>query len=526
MALAAGILSGVLFLLMCLRSPRNTYAFLLTGIVGCICQWNLTEWFHLRSDNWRLHALKLAGGTLLVPLYFHFAQLVSKGGSHRRWLVLAYGCAGAFLLTILVSTLEERAYKNLYDTDPWNLAFIAFLGVFVVPAVVSLGRRYLAASTGRRGLFGFPLLAGLILAPCGAVAMLPNQPPDVARVGNFGAAAASIILFVAFFKYRGTFDALTWQRESTDRLLGALDRGVVTFDHAGRVIHANDAARTLLGTDVRTTGDAGAEIEALVAEGGERLVRRGPKMLKVGVLREEGPIGADAQVHLLVEDVTRESQLLRDFAQRESLASLGEAAATLAHEIRNPLTAIRATVDALTEGTPPGPEQLALLRQEIARLNAVLERGLTLARPVELELEPCDLERLIERVASLAPPTLPVRLEIDEPIPPIPCDPDLTGQVLLNLLRNAEEAGAEEVWIRAGADPAARLAVLRVSNRGPPIPDEILADLFQPFVTTKRRGGGLGLAMSRKVIHAHGGEIEARNIDGGVEFEVRLPWTS
>ncbi|MCZ6574090.1 MAG: ATP-binding protein [Planctomycetota bacterium] len=550
-ALAAGLVSGVLFIFLCIRSPRNLYGFLLTAILGCICQWSLTEWFYEQAKGAQaqmvldgvegpeaqmmlddltakaqvLHAFMMVGGVLLIPFYLHFALLLSTGVRQRsRWLAVAYGTALAFLLTIPLAAFTTDFYGSVYapaeGAEPWDWAYSAFLAAVVGAGIVVLGRRYFGASKSTRGVFGFPLLAGIVLGTLGALDVVAN----LEGVANVGATAVAIIFVVGVFRYRGIFDSLTTLRESTDRLLGALNRGVVTFDNAGTVIHANEAAHALLGAEVRTFRDAGPEIEALVKEGGERMVQRGAKVLKVSVFRPEGPLGPEEQAHLLVEDVTRESQLLRDLAQRESLALLGEATATLTHEIRNPLTAIRPTLDKLTAETPPTLEQMKILRQEFARLSAVLERGLTLARPLEIDMEPSDLPQLLRRILK-APTALPVRLEAPDAIPPVPCDPELIRNVLTNLLINAEEAGAEEVTIRVVADEAAGQAVVHVSNRGPRIPDEILERMFEPFVTTKQRGGGLGLPLCRKIVTAHGGTIDARNTDVGVEFEVRLPWT-
>lgn len=515
-ALAAGVLSGVLFVLLCVRSPRNLYAFLLAAIVGCLCQWNLTEWLLEREpSSWRLRALHMVGAVLLPPFYFHLALLLFSGSRPRwHWLVLAYGAGFALLLTVLLAAGSSSFYTEFYAPHTWNQVYVLYLAVVVGTSLVLLARAYRRAPRESRGVYGFPLLAGLLLAPLGGVDMALHWP-----VGNVGAAAAALVLFAGVFRYRGIFDSLALLRETTDRLLGALSRGVVTIGADGQVVYANPAARELLGPDVETIG-------ASVAEGSERYVQRGARTLKVAAVRLDSPLQAGGHTHVLVQDVTRESRLLRDLAQRESLASLGESAATLAHEIRNPLTAIRSTLDTFHPEAAPSEEQLGLIRREVARLSNVLERGLTLARPLELEIEPSDLERLLRRVSSLAPPALPVRLRIEQPLPAVSCDPDLVGQVLLNLIRNADEAGAPEVEIRAAADPDARQAVLRVSNRGPGIPPEVMEQLFQPFVTTKQRGGGLGLALSRKVVTAHGGTIEARNTEGGVEFEVRLPWMS
>ena len=163
------------------------------------------------------------------------------------------------------------------------------------------------------------------------------------------------------------------------------------------------------------------------------------------------------------------------------------------------------------------------MRSEIGRLKRILDRSLDLARPVQPDLVPCNLNRLAERVGRREPSTPPIRFALCADLPSVPADPDLIGQVLSNLLRTAREADAGDIEIATGRRPGE--VWLCVRNSGTPIPEEVLGRIFQPFVTTKSSGAGVGLALCKKIVTAHGGTIDARNGANGTEFEVTLPWT-
>ena len=109
-------------------------------------------------------------------------------------------------------------------------------------------------------------------------------------------------------------------------------------------------------------------------------------------------------------------------------------------------------------------------------------------------------------------------------IPTLRIDPDLIGQVISNIVRNARESGATEIVLTTGRN--GDTAWFRVRNTGDPIDPDLLSRIFQPFATTKTTGAGVGLALCKKIVTVHGGSIAARNVTDGVEFEVKLPWTS
>lgn len=224
--------------------------------------------------------------------------------------------------------------------------------------------------------------------------------------------------------------------------------------------------------------------------------------------------------------------------EQHRLAALGTMAAGLAHEIRNPLAGIKGAAQLLDQERDPElvREFLGVIVDETDRLSRVVAQFLDYARPFELHLEPTSLARIARAVIELvqraeASRRVELRLEVDEDLPPLIADPDKVRQVLLNLVQNAiqaqPEGGAVRVRVRAGrlrsrnAPPA---QILEVEDRGPGVPAEDREKLFIPFFTTRPDGNGLGLAICKRLVEAHGGSIQLIAAAGpGARFEVRLP---
>jgi signal transduction histidine kinase len=219
-------------------------------------------------------------------------------------------------------------------------------------------------------------------------------------------------------------------------------------------------------------------------------------------------------------------------AQSEKLAALGQLAAQIAHEVRNPLAVIRSAAQDLGEAA--GDDESArrasrFVTAEIDRLNSVITSLLAFARPLQLAPRAVPVPELLDRALLLAREDLSakhVRLQRDEPsaLPPVSADADLISQVLVGLLANAAEAvsAGGEVSVQARAlDGAVEIAV---ADSGPGIAPELRQRIFEPFFTTRARGTGLGLAIARQIVEAHAGRIEVgERAGGGACFTVRLP---
>jgi signal transduction histidine kinase len=228
--------------------------------------------------------------------------------------------------------------------------------------------------------------------------------------------------------------------------------------------------------------------------------------------------------------------------ERDRLASLGEMAAGLAHEIRNPLGAIKASAQFLAEPSasgeaghhePTGLEFLNIIVEEVDRLNRVVSSFLDYARPSQLgDANPIDVNATVRRTVQLLGPQFGAGIEpsvdLESDLPRVRIDAERLRQVVINLALNAVQAmegqGRVDVRTRSVQRDAQSWVEVHVADTGPGIPPRVLKNLFVPFVTTKDRGTGLGLAISQRIVNAAGGHIEARSSAGiGTTFVVRLP---
>jgi len=230
----------------------------------------------------------------------------------------------------------------------------------------------------------------------------------------------------------------------------------------------------------------------------------------------------------------------------ERLATLGQVAASLAHEIRNPLAGIAGAVGVMADELPdtdPRKEIMDEILSQTRRLTKTVQDLLTFARPATPLLASCDLHQVLDRVLLLLaedPIAKRIRLvrNYSPGLPRLEADDKQLGQVFLNLLLNAAQAmhGDGQVTITTrlngarGADgepPAAaggHTIEVSLTDTGPGIPPAVLSELFKPFFTTKPRGTGLGLAISRRIIEDHGGWIRAESVpQQGATFRIGLP---
>jgi signal transduction histidine kinase len=225
-----------------------------------------------------------------------------------------------------------------------------------------------------------------------------------------------------------------------------------------------------------------------------------------------------------------------EMARRERLATMGNMAAAVAHEIRNPLNAVSMGLQRLgAEFQPAEADEyrrlVGLMHGEVGRLNTIVEEFLSLARPVALTLAPLGADEALRDLAALLEAEAAkrgVRVGVEAPadLPAVRADRPRLAQVLLNLGLNALEAMPGGGTLTLRAEAAGDRLVLSVADTGTGIAPEVLPRLFEPYVTTKPRGLGLGLAIARRIVEAHGGRIEVASEPGrGSRFAVVLPLT-
>jgi two-component system sensor histidine kinase AtoS len=285
-----------------------------------------------------------------------------------------------------------------------------------------------------------------------------------------------------------------------------------------------DAAET-------STAPASADSAALAAipprEVFDALMQENDRMLAEYQRIQSGLLNT---VRQLSEDLEHKNRLL---ARQERLAALGEMAAGVAHEIRNPLGGISLYIELLSKDVAGNAAALAIcgkMSAAVARLNHTVEQILGFTRTLEPRIARIETRWLVDEVVSIAQPVLDaagarVHVEIARDGTELWGDQELLHQVLLNLIRNAAEASPKDgtVTISATAVGDGMLA-LAVRDHGRGFDEETRSKLFTPFFTKKKGGTGLGLALSQRIVEAHRGSMSAANhAHGGAIFTLTLP---
>lgn len=240
----------------------------------------------------------------------------------------------------------------------------------------------------------------------------------------------------------------------------------------------------------------------------------------------------------LAETNRRLEQAQAEARRSERLAALGQLSAGLAHEIRNPLGVIKGSAEMLTQKLQASeelPRELAgYISTEVNRLSSLVTEFLDFARPLHAQVAPANLTNLLDRVIDIVSSRWkgkPVRVERKYPagLPMVPLDESLCEQAFLNLVQNGfeameEEGGVLRVEVRLARQEGRDGAFVMISDSGPGVPKELLEEIFNPFVTTKKTGVGLGLSIVSKIIDGHHGTIHVENAaQGGAVFTIFFP---
>jgi signal transduction histidine kinase len=231
---------------------------------------------------------------------------------------------------------------------------------------------------------------------------------------------------------------------------------------------------------------------------------------------------------------TEEAQ--KRLVQSEKLAQIGRLAASIAHEIRNPLTSVKLNIQKVLEDggfSETEREHLTLSREGIAQIEKFIKEMLNFTRATELQKAPFAVEQVVDESLKMMGDAfrekkIVVEKRLDKTLPEVLLDGDRLRQVFLNLFRNAVEAvgygGRIILAAEAKEDKRGRRIRIRVSDDGPGIQEKDWENIFEPFFTTKSWGIGLGLANARKLIELHRGTIRVIRTNGpGTTFEINLP---
>jgi len=364
---------------------------------------------------------------------------------------------------------------------------------------------------------------------------------------------STTLYFIVFVQnYSAVNYAFQTMRSYTQHVVDSMANGLISLDTEGKIVTINRQAHHILDvsqqeavegkalSDVMTIQDRDLS-EALTT--GEQIIEQEikcttasqttlPLSLSASTLTDDD--GNQLGTVLLFRDLSDVKALQEQVERAERLASVGRLAAGVAHEIRNPLGALKGFLQYFQrklELQDQDKTYLTVMVKEVDRLNSVISNLLDFARPKDPVFEPCDIDDLIRHVLTLTESDvqskqISISLNIAENLPQVRLDRDQMTQVLLNILLNAVQVMESDgqITIEANIRREPNQLEITVSDNGKGIPAGDLPRIFDPFFTTKKQGAGLGLAIAHTIIENHQGEIIAESQEGkGSTFRIRLP---
>lgn len=340
----------------------------------------------------------------------------------------------------------------------------------------------------------------------------------------------------------------------TESIMMALGAGLITFDMSGRITYANPSAANIFGwTVVNLVGmeiNQIMPIEAnlgLILDGTEfekqyecEAIRADGKKLKIGytLFPRKNNHNDVVEMICIFRDLFELEKIREENRRLEKIFTLGQIAAGIAHEVKNPLAGIQSIVTAITLDYPeqdPRRNQLQQIAREVERINKLLENSFAFARtkkPNMLKSDILEVIASVENLQSIEFQRRGILMTVNEisPIPRFRFDAGQIHQVMLNLIMNAADAmpsgGVIKVRVEHRVSPrhVKGFVIIEVSDSGTGIHPEDMKHIFDPFYTTKPHGTGLGLPITYKIVQDHMGKIEVDSELGkGTRFTIYLP---
>ncbi len=333
-----------------------------------------------------------------------------------------------------------------------------------------------------------------------------------------------------------------------ENVMNSMLTGLLVTDGSGKIMIINRIGQEILGTTEREAvgrpieklspdltilrkivAPADLAQEAMVTLSDERVI---PLGFTSNILRDAN--GREAGVLTVFKDLTEIKELRNELRAKEKLATMGEVAGGIAHEIRNPLFAISSGIQILESELRLDDEQkktLNIIFEETMRVDRLIKQLLDFTARQELKRTSLQITTLINEVISLnrgllQPKDIKIRKSLSEDMPPLNGDRDRIIQVLVNLLQNAIDVSrrGDTIEIICDIDEDGQYAVIQVKDNGPGIPKEQRERVFDLFFTTKKGNSGMGLAIAKKILLEHGGDIRVGpRKERGATFVVEIP---
>lgn len=342
-------------------------------------------------------------------------------------------------------------------------------------------------------------------------------------------------------------------KQQLQAIFDGITDGLIIVDSDFRVVAINKAEAAFLGREpqdlvglpcyeIYCRGDVACETcpaHSTFASGKAALVsqlqlsggfhRRGVDVYTFPVKDRDGNT---VQAIQYIKDVTDRMRLQQQLREVEQMTGIGQMAANVAHEIRNPLIAVGGFARQLHEDMEPDDprrEHTRIILEEVTRLEQILREQLTLERHLQPVMRPLDVNQVLRDVRKLLSHGLlssQTQLvgELQDGLPVTMGDANQLKQAFLNIIGNAIQSMEDGGTVTVTSSQRGDDIIVTISDTGPGIPSDVMSKLFVPFFTTRKSGSGLGLAVTRRIVENHGGEITAESEPGqGTSFMVRLP---
>ncbi len=342
-------------------------------------------------------------------------------------------------------------------------------------------------------------------------------------------------------------------------LLDSAPLGILAYDLYGRVTVCNARVYEILGYDLSTGSDLrqwlrqaiedpldlqeaelhfaasfSSELDESASDTNLRVRRSdgAERVISLSSAAVRSPLGRSLGGITVISDITQQQRLEQNLIRAERLAAIGELAASLAHEIKNPLAGISGAMEIIKERFVPEDPHRDIIDEilhQIKRLDSTVRDLLVYARPTPPDRMATNLEELIDSVLTVLArerqlqPLQIIKHYPDEPAE-LTVDPDQLEQVFMNIVLNAAQAMMKPGQLVIRLEPDGNWYRISFSDNGPGMLPDVAHRAFEPFFTTKTRGTGLGLSICRKIVEAHGGKMELKTAPGeGTRITVKLP---